>query len=101
MPKLEIEYKVNLGSLINAALLLSAILGGIYAYLSDQRMESATVSDLRGQVQRLGAADQQISAKITEAQERTTNRLSSLETQNTFIIRSLNRLEDAISRKPL
>ena len=102
MPKLEMDYKVNVGSLINAILLLFGIMAGAFAYFSDQKIESQTVQALKERVQILQAADAQLSAKITEAQERTTNRLSTLETQNTFILRSLNRVENAIERfKPL
>ncbi|MGD9729562.1 MAG: hypothetical protein AB7R40_23645 [Nitrospiraceae bacterium] len=102
MPKLELDYTVNLGNLINAALLLSGIVLGSFAYFSDQKIESQTVRTLKERVQTLQAADAQLSAKITEAQERTTNRLSTLETQNTFILRSLNRVENAIERfKPV
>lgn len=99
MPKLELDYKVNLGSLLNAVLLVAAIVGGAYAWLSDQKIESQTVRVLKERVQQLQATDAQITAKITEAQEKTTNRLSTLETQNIFILRSLDRLETAINAR--
>lgn len=102
MPKVEIDYKINLGSVLNALLLLTGIAGGALAYFSDQKVETQSVRLLQQQVQVLQTADQAISTKITEGQQNTTNRLSTLETQNVFILRSLDRLEAAISaRKPL
>jgi hypothetical protein len=99
MPKVEIDYTVNIGSIINAGLLLLGIMGGALAYFSDQRIESETVRALKDRVQQLQQADQQITSKITEAQINTTNRLSTLEAQNTFIINSLNRLESTLRGK--
>lgn len=102
MPKLEIDYKINVGNLLNALLLVVGILGGAFAYFADQKIESQSVKSLQVQVQSLQAADQQITSKITEAQQLTTNQLSTLEAQNTFIIRSLDRMEAAITRvKPI
>lgn len=101
MPKIDIDWKFNIGSLLNAVLLLAAIVGGAFAYFADQRAESQMVRQLKDRVQFLQATDQQISAKITEAQERTTNRLTTLEAQNVFIIRSLDRLESALRDRKL
>jgi hypothetical protein len=99
MPKVEIDYTINIGSLINAALLLAAMIGGSFAYFSDQKIEGLSVKTLQQQVQSLQSTDAQITSKITEAQTSTTNRLSTLEAQNVFIIRSLDRVETAIRGK--
>lgn len=98
MPKLEIDYKFNIGSLVNAGILLLGFVGAAIAYYSDQKLESANVKTLQAHVIRLQATDEQITAKIIEAQQQTTNRLGVVETQNSFMLRSLNRLETSVDR---
>lgn len=101
MPKIDIDWRPNIGSLINAAILLLGFLAAAAAWVSDRRLDSEAVKVLQQQVSSLQSADSIITSKITEGQQSTTNRLSTLETQNVFILRSLDRLETAIRDRKL
>ena len=101
MPKIDIDYKVNIGSVINGALMIFGMIAAAIAYFADQRVEGQAVKSLQASVQVLQTADQTITNKITDAQLATANRLTNLETQNVFILRSLDQLETAIRERKL
>lgn len=99
MPKIEIDYRPNIMSIINTVLVLLGMLGGVAFFYSDVRHDGQKIQAVSRQVEALHQADQTITNKINEGQQMTTNRLSTLEAQNAFIIRSLDRVESAIRGK--
>lgn len=101
MPTIDLEKHgriIQIGiSAFNAVVLLLGLLWFVAQWHGDARMTGERVNVISGKVEALKEVDQTIVGSIREVQEKTTNRLTALETQNAFILNALNRLEAAVA----
>lgn len=92
---------VQLGvSTANMLMLAGGLLWAISVFWGDTKHDARyldqRLSSIAVRVEALERVDQATIGTIRDGQEKTTNRLTTLETQNTFIMRSLDRLETAV-----
>src|ERR1044072_116965 len=89
-------------STFNALMLAGGLLWAAAIFYGDSRTSGAhqanQIEQLSGRVSKLEGADQAMIGTVRDGQEKTNARLTTLETQNVFILRQLDRVEAALAR---
>lgn len=103
MPKVEFEptLKVNFNTVLlicQLATLAWAIFGGAIGWAVNSTTTQVDVTHNTHEIVKLQAANKAVSDRVAEAQEKTASRLTALETQNVYILQSLNRLETTVAQ---
>jgi hypothetical protein len=102
MPKFEIElpFKVNANTILLLVQLIGVTSGAVWlasTFYAEQRQDRATIARLQIEIIELRAQASASTTASRDAQEKTGNRLAVLETQQSFIIAQLMRIERSVS----